>query len=1102
MEPKEQSNSTLEKGKTMQLKKKRWLGLALAPALFALIAFASPAQAADYSGTCANISQFNGTGNVTINNTGACSLPNALTASGFIHIDSTGAITANSLTAGTDMRVTTTGGAITTQALTTNNGDLKLTSATNITTTGAISSRFAFQANANNGKISVSGAVTSNQSGNGGNILMVATGNIATGSISNSGASTLGGIEIHANTAANGSQFVIGGTTGANGINGTINASTATGGGTNPTFINGGVFITNGNAVSTAGIKVNSASSINVIASGSRSGIIALDARNGMITLPTGPLSSTGPGGQPAGQIILMAGTLKTVNNTVITASQTAAALSTNHGVIVAASSITVAGAGGLKINGDGNGITGSPSTAYAMVLPTGGVTVSSTAFTSNDVNNMLWTTSPFTSASTNAPVVVSGAGAFTLTANGDYARAAMYGYPITFSNAAVNLTSKGNIEHRVEVVYGGTHTGITGLTFSGTGAVTLDASGLASGNNGGTVRVFTDKANIASTVPTVNVFANAPSAGGNAGVIDFSTKALTLNSVTKVKVTGNGPTAGTGKGGNITFFPGTIADLKLGTNAGNVQVLADGGSTGGDAGRLNVNPFPSPSNVTIDTVNAVSAKALAGNAKGGFVQLVANPNLSVNPTLTGATINVDGKGSGDAGEIHIFANGTLNLGSTAGSLLLSAKGDLAGTGNGGIVELGYVTTLTTSDISVAGGAGSGSNAKGGTINIHDSGTVTVGNSIFDASAQGNGDGGNITISGGSKIDFSAATVKAIAGPNGTGKGGRFVSSSAKGTNNVFNVPQIIKVDPGSQILSTEFAGSIMLNGITCQQWKSVNSPSWLKTYWKCSDPATYLGLYYAPANFAEQLNGTLRGQLGGANVSLFTFFSLADYNSFFGYTVSGVKSITDNFGFPAVTSSISSIFPPNGTAENLKEAASHELAHTLDNITNPFHSGSTDYTNDYTLDYFNLDYLSDQGSPQSSPRRDPCVASGLTPAPFFGAVDELTGAAICQGGVLNAAYKTNGVAWTNSKIAIAASPQLASSDELYAQHFAIETFAKALTQAQMLSKTADVLIASNNFMPCSKAWAIQRATGSMAFPTQSPSCAPLAPSWYLVGQP
>jgi hypothetical protein len=976
--------------------KKRWLGLAFAPALFALIGFASPASAANYSGNCAGISAFDGNGYVDITNTGTCTLPTAITASGFIHINSTGAITAQGALQGTDLDIKTTGGAITTQGLTTTNGDLKISSATNITTTGSIASRYSFQANANSGKISVSGTVTSNQSGSGGNILLVATGNIATGSISNSGPSVVGGIEIHANTAANGTRFVIGGTTGTNGINGTINTSTATGGGTNPTFINGGIFITNGNANSTAGIKVNSAGSINVIASGSRSGIIALDARKGTITLPTGALSSHGPANQPAGQIILMGGTLTTVNNTVIDASQDAGAISTNHGVIIAVSTINAAGTNGLQIKGDGNGISTASGSAYALIVPTGGQTVTSTAFTSNNVNNMLWTASTYDPALVNQPLTVAGTGPITLSANGDYARVTVSANPLVFSNKAVTITAKGNIDHQIQVNYPGALTGVAGLTFSGTGAVSMDASGLASGNAGGTIQIRSDKMSLLSSVPSItlkadgngtgnggnvnvqpssiaewsaptstisangpfgnavfqpflgstagaatinsttfNITANAPNSAGDAGTVYFQTSALTLNAATKVKITSNGPTAGTGKGGNITLFPGNIANLKLGTNAGDVQVLADGGSTGGDAGRLNINPFPG--SITIDTANAVSAKAIAGNAKGGFVQLVGNPNLSVNPTLTGATINVDGKGTGAAGEIHIFANGTVNLGTAAGSLLLSAKGDTAGTGDGGIIELGYITDLTTSDLSVAGGKGSGSNAKGGIINIHDGGSIIVGSSNFDASGSGDGKGGDVTLNAALPVNLVVVNVNATAGINGNGAGGTFTATSAKGNAGVtLRVNTIIKVDAGSNALVATKAGTIALNGVTCGQWKTgtgTGSTSWPKTYWNCAHavPEAY---ETAVPNAVLGLPASFRSTLGTQEVPMYIFDFGASYESYFkGASYGGGLGVSD-FTIPYAV--IFEYVTGTDVTAYLPGNMMHELGHHIDNYTTP----------------------------------------------------------------------------------------------------------------------------------------------------------------------
>lgn len=1019
--------------------KKRWLGLAIAPALLALIGFASPANATSYT-SCASVPA-TVSGDADITNTGACTLP-AVSATGFIHVNSTGAITAQALTAGTDLDIKTTGGAITTLGLTSNNGNLKVNSATNITVTGTINSSISIQANANNGKIAVSGNVTSNTGGNFGNILLIATGNVLTGSISTSGGTTTGGVEIHANTNANGALFNIGTAT-TNGVNGTINTSNSTGGGMIPDFIVGGVFITNGNANSTAGIRVIAAANINVTASASRSGIIYLDARKGTLTLPTGALSSTGPAGQPAGQIVLMAGTLKAVNNTVITASQTATALSTNHGVIVAASSITVAGAGGLKINGDGNGITGSFPTAYAQVIPTGGISVTSTAFDSNNVDNMLWTPSLITSASTNGPVAVTGAGAFTLTSNGNYARASVYAYPITFGNAAVNITSKGTTNHQVELVFSGTMTGSNGLTMSGTGAVTLDASGSAGNDPGGTVYVLVDQATINATVPsltikadgkgtgtggnvtfqptkvvslaaptvnmsanngkttsgagvvnfqpnggngtaaitstTFNLTANGPTTGnGDAGVIYFSTSALTQGATTKSIFSAKGPAAGIGKGGFITVFPGAIADYKLGTNPGNVQVIADGGLTGGDAGRININPFPG--SLTIDTANAVSAKALGGNAKGGFIQLVGNPNLFVNPTANGATINVDGKGTSNAGEIHIFANGTLNLGTAAGSLQLSAKGDPAGTGDGGIIELGFVTDLTTSDLSVAGGAGPGSNAKGGTINIHDSSTITVGASNFDASGQGDGDGGSITINtAGTAVDLSQATINAKAGANSTGKGGQVVVANAKGAQNTpIDVNARIKVDGGSGInVATDSYGQISLNGVNCQQWKTGfqnAGNAFPATYWNCIDSSRATGMPVATA--ANGLGVGLRNLLGQTldqnhpSIQIYVMPSIDSWANYFktagtgsnGIYGIGINSIRVSAAFANVHSSGGLIsatapFPPAsaGSATMMQAAMIHELGHELDYIWGNLSVGDPAYLAARTSDLTRL---------------------------------------------------------------------------------------------------------------------------------------------------
>ena len=1216
--------------------KKRWLGLVIAPALLALIGFASPAQANDYGGTCAGYpGNFDGTGNVNINNTGACTISVPVSAQGFVHITSSGAVNTQDVTAGTDLNITTSSGAITTLGLTTSSGDLKIDSATNITVTGTIDSYGSIQANANNGKIAVSSTVTSNLGGNGANILLVATGNVRTGSISTNGGTTTGGVEIHANTNANGTLFNIGTAT-TNGVNGTINTSNSTAGGMITDFVVGGIFITNGNANSTAGIKVISAANINVTASASRSGIIYLDARKGTLTLPTGALSSTGPNGQPAGWIVLMAGTLKTVNNTVITASQTTTALSTNHGVIVAASSITVAGSGGLKINGDGNGITGSFPTAYAQVIPTGGISVTSTAFDSNNVNSMLWTPSSITS-STNAPVTVSGTGAFTLTSNGNYARAAVYAYPITFSNAAVTISSKGTTNHQVELVYSGAMTGGNGLTMSGTGAVTLDASGSSGNDPGGTVYVLVDQATINATVPsltikadgkgtgtggnvtfqptkvvslaaptvnmsanngkstsgagvvnfqpnggngtaaitstTFNLTANGPTTGsGDAGVIYFSTSALTQGSTTKSIFSAKGAAAGMGKGGFITVFPGAIADYKLGTNPGNVQVIADGGLTGGDAGRINVNPFPG--SLTIDTANAVSAKALGGNAKGGFIQLVGNPNLAVNPTLTGATINVDGKGTGAAGEIHIFANGTVNLGSTAGSLLLSANGDPAGTGDGGIIELGYITTLNITDLSASAGAGSSSNGKGGTINIHDGGTYTITGTV-KADGKGTGDAGNITISSlfanimtlnGARISASADTngsgsgknitvlnageilmngtvvdangagtgaggtiqievtsanspkldlngigtfVNAIGGPDGLG--GKFISGNIAN----FRAPEVVTVRAGDNSSVSDFDGSMTLNLVLCQQWKTSYAPSFPGSYWNCAHPTAPDANDEIHIEQAGGLISSLRAELKSPSTHLFVFDDAIAYRRFFTETVQNVPDdalgYTTTFDGPIIFASLFRNFIGStgytaATAVELTEASSHELTHAID-FRKGFHSTTASWSNFAKNDFLNLDYSTVGSSSATSTKRLACSTNNS--APLDGVIDASSNSTFCDPlnpGHLKASYTVGGVIPSNSKLLLNAEPDIFGLTnggfyfELYAQSGTYEYYSHLLPPSLYLKPTSDGVFARGYF-PCVRSWSSAVLAGAFTPPASPASCSSLAPVWYVPHQ-
>jgi hypothetical protein len=189
----------------------------------------SPAFASDYSGNCAGIGSFDGTGNVDITDT-SCSLPQSITATGFIHIsaDSVSGSGMN-LTAGADVSVTASGGDITVGTVTSGSTDNIIISGTADVTSSTLTSASNIQITTTGGAIST-GDITSRTAGGSalGNVLLTASGNVGTGDIDTNGAAQAADVEIDANTGGTSTAFNVGGG-GANG-SGTINASVTSGG--------------------------------------------------------------------------------------------------------------------------------------------------------------------------------------------------------------------------------------------------------------------------------------------------------------------------------------------------------------------------------------------------------------------------------------------------------------------------------------------------------------------------------------------------------------------------------------------------------------------------------------------------------------------------------------------------------------------------------------------------------------------------------------------------------------------------------------------------------------------------------------------------------
>ncbi len=1105
--------------------KKRNLLSGFVLAAFMALGLAGTAYANDYTGTCASYpGSFDGTGNVNINQTGACNLP-AVTAGGFISVISTGAITTSTLQAnGGDITLKPQG------SLTVNGNVGSIFNITaqapgNITITGAIN------ANGTSGavKLTTTGAatnkikVTGNINAAGHGVSLVAQGTIQAGTIDASSPGGSHDLRLFPNQAGGATQFVIG-TSGTNGVTALKNNSTN--GGTGVEVQAGG----------TGGIKVAGAA-IDVSASAARAGGIILDAGSGTITA-TGHLSVDGVAGQSAGIMILNATTITTTGGAQITANDQG--IGQNHYLTLNANTINYTG-----------GLTASANGANAQsglyLAPKG-----STPFTIPQDPAVVVTVGTF--ADTANPLTITGTGVLNLNAKGPADRVNIVGTPLIFSGAAVNITAEGS-----SVTINGK--GSSPLKFDGSGAFTINTSTAVAGQAGGDINIF---AATSMTAPVSTVTLNA-----NGG----------------------------GDGGNITLLPGT-ANIKLGTKAGDFKISSDGGASSGSGGSINVNPLSG--SITIDTANAVSAKVPGTTGSGGKVTLFANGTFSVNPALAGTTIDVNGKGAnGNGGNIKIVGSGNVTIGSAAGALSMTATGS-NGTGNGGNIELDFFDTLTlASDVSVAAGTGAGSNGNGGTLKFNplfgftlsgtrslnansfgtgtagsitavsltsapmvldnatisasgdiagagtggqlsftNSGPITVANATFNANGGGTGgDAGSVTLNAGSAIDVSTAHINAIAPMSGNGKGGTVSLNNASGiTGGPLDVNNNIKVD-GKGTGATAFDGSVALNGVTCQQWKTPNT-TWPLGWWECvtigtqSNPGTPTAIDSAASTVALNASyDNIRALFATSPpIQIYTFGSSTDYQAFFKTTIpvggANASGYTTTIG--GVNSVYAAVFE-NGaqtlTEDDAKQVAAHELGHGMD-FRKSDQSNVATYLTYVAEDYLFMDYITVGANAGSSTPRNPCIGTG---APFAGINDESTGVAFCMtysgsppsgytalpGSstvAIESKYMPGGVLVLNSQIAQTSSQIFTYTGtdavELYAQTFGYLAYIVSnIAPANFLNYTANALFANTTgYFQCTQDWADDLLQNHTTPPTSTPAPYPTGngfvscgnvPAWY-----
>ncbi len=691
--------------------------------------------------------------------------------------------------AGRNLTVTSSSGNVNTKDLTADQGALKVKAdvkitivgitktnkydidldAKNIVKTNAITSGSHVRVNSTDENINITSTIDSNiDDSSGGNILLTANKSIISRSINTHGNTKVGAVRIVANKGGASTLFIIGTTATTNGVKGTITTNTVTGGGTNPTTFNFGIYIQNGTVASTGGITLVSAANLKVAASNSKAGTIILDARNGTLTLPTGTLNANAASGKQAGSIVLLAKTVTTASGTILSATQTTAAPPSGHSVSIAAETINLAGTAGLKIQTNGNGVTGFP--ALATLSPQGSIVVYSD---DNSVLSMYWQVDNFNTTFTAKPLTVAGVAPLTVTSNGDESQIVASGWPLKFTNTDITLQSRGKLNNRVDVVYNGPDNGSTNIIFENTGTVALDANG--SGGPGGKVNIYGDKVSLKA--PLFNVTATGPATGnGNGGELYFRSTAATLSPTSKASFKADAAIVGTGNASAnaIIFYPGAT-DVEIGNDVGQFSFSANGGKTQGDAGNITINPAGNINvHNTLATTLPVTASAIGTTGDGGKISLVGYPNV----TFAGSSIAIKADGgsvSGSGGEIKILGNGTIDIGSTTDAVTLSAKAP--GTSNpntkhGGTVEIGYTTILTVDaagvDVSTAG------NALGGEINFHDIGNLTLSGTLkANAIGTGNSVGGSITLTA-SQINLPASSNTLLSATSaGTGSGGK-----------------------------------------------------------------------------------------------------------------------------------------------------------------------------------------------------------------------------------------------------------------------------------------------------------------------------------------
>lgn len=970
--------------------KKRWLGLAIAPALFALLGFASPAMAAPYNGPCANAPDFiDGDGTIT---DGACA-GRTITATGNLSVTSGGAVSAASLRGATltvqgssvdvpslasdygSVVVNATGGAATLGTINAVNGFFSVTASTSVTASGALFSSYGPSAiTASSGAVLVKDVTISI-----GQVTITSTG----GAITTDNVTASYELDIKSN--------------GAFPINTKI-----------LTANNGNIKVDSGSTLTIVGLTKSTLYDIELKAVNDLKTDIIEAGRNLSVTSTSGKVDTK--------DLTADQGTLKVKADNKITivgiTKTNKLDIDLDAKNIVKTNAIT--SGSHIRVNSTDENIN-ITSTVDSNIDDTSGGNILLTA------NKSIFTRAINTHSNTkpgSVRIIANKGGANTLFIVGTTATTNGVKGTITTNTVTGGGTNPSGFTFGISIQNGGTAMSAGGITVdamgnlkvaasnSKAGTIILDAkngtltlpsgtmnANAASGKQAGSIVLMAKTVNTASgTILSATQTSTAPGSGHS---ISIAAETLNLAGPTGLKIQTNGKgvsgfpaLASLGPQGStlvysddysvfypywqldnfaatFTVKPLTVAGaapLTMTSDGDESQVLASGHPlkfsnsaltlqsrgklnhrvdvvfNGADDGSTNIMFDSSLSNVTLD------ANGVGG--AGGKVTVYGD-KIDLNATVFNITAIGPVTGNGNGGQLYFRSNAaTLNPASK-----VSFKADAAsvGTGNAivgatdnlsapkaiiffpGSVSLDIGTGIGQYSFSANGGMAGG---NAGTIHVSSLPVRIMTADAITASAPGtvgNGDGGEIFFDSRIASFDAAATMSAIG--KGTGKGGKFTASYDAPTDGLI-VNSIIKVDGGDG-LTTNSDGKIKLNGILCEQWRTGFVGTYpIHAYWNCIDGSRATGMEVPTA--ANELPTVIKNQMytrgsvtpNNPHVHFYAMTNLAAYNAYFGTDFSPFGTV---YGLSTPGYRTSAVFYGAATTANLRRMTTlHEAGHQM----------------------------------------------------------------------------------------------------------------------------------------------------------------------------